>query len=106
MTSSELAQRLERSFAVLAGGRRGAVAHHQTLRATIDWSFHLLAEPERHLLCRLAVFATALLEVGASVVQTDPEHARACLRESRELSAALGYQSAPDLVWATGIAFT
>jgi hypothetical protein len=52
-----------------------------------------------------ALIATALLEVGAAVVQTDPEHARACLRESRELSAALGYQSAPDLVWATGIAF-
>jgi predicted ATPase len=41
MTPAELARRLERSFAVLAGGRRGAVAHHQTLRATIDWSFQL-----------------------------------------------------------------
>jgi predicted ATPase len=57
MTPSELATRLKRSFAVLAGGRRGAVAHHQTLRATIDWSFHLLAEPEQRLLGRLAVFA-------------------------------------------------
>jgi predicted ATPase len=57
MTPAELARRLERSFAVLAGGRRGAVAHHQTLRATIDWSFHLLAEPKQRLLCRLAVFA-------------------------------------------------
>jgi predicted ATPase len=57
MTPSELATRLKRSFAVLAGGRRGAVAHHQTLRATIDWSFHLLAEPEQRLLGRRAVFA-------------------------------------------------
>jgi hypothetical protein len=52
-----------------------------------------------------ALIASALLEVGAAVVQTDPEQARACLRESRELSATLGYQSALDLVWATGIAF-
>jgi hypothetical protein len=37
-----------------------------------------------------ALIASALLEVGAAVAQTDPEHARACLRESRELSAALG----------------
>ena len=44
-----------------------------------------------------ALIATALLQVGASVVQTDPEQARACLRESREISAALGYQSA--LTW-------
>jgi predicted ATPase/class 3 adenylate cyclase len=57
MTPAELARRLERSFAVLAGGRRGAVAHHQTLRAAIDWSFELLAEPEQALLGRLAVFA-------------------------------------------------
>jgi hypothetical protein len=57
MTPAELARRLERSFAVLAGDRRGAVEHHQTLRATIDWSFELLAEPEQRLLSRLAVFA-------------------------------------------------
>jgi len=57
MTPAELARRLDRSFAVLAGGRRGAVAHHQTLRATIDWSYELLAEPEQRLLNRLAVFA-------------------------------------------------
>jgi predicted ATPase/class 3 adenylate cyclase len=57
MTPAELARRLERSFAVLAAGRRGAVAHHQTLRATIDWSFQLLTDPEQRLLARLAVFA-------------------------------------------------
>ena len=52
-----------------------------------------------------ALIATALLEVGAAVVQTDPGQARACLRESREISAALGYQKSGDLVWAAGIAF-
>jgi predicted ATPase/class 3 adenylate cyclase len=57
MTPAELARRLERSFAVLAAGRRGAVPRHQTLRATIDWSFELLPEPEQALLARLAVFA-------------------------------------------------
>ena len=57
MTPAELARRLERSFAVLAAGRRGAVARQQTLRATIDWSFQPLAGPEQALLARLAVFA-------------------------------------------------
>jgi len=57
MTPAELARRLERSFAVLAAGRRGVVARHQTLRAAIDWSFQLLAGPEQVLLARLAVFA-------------------------------------------------
>jgi len=51
-----------------------------------------------------ALIATALLEVGAAVTGTDPGKARACLRESRELSTALGYQSARDLVWAAGVA--
>jgi predicted ATPase len=57
MTPAELARRLERSFAILAAGRRGTVARHRTLRATIDWSFQLLAGPEQKLLARLAVFA-------------------------------------------------
>jgi predicted ATPase/class 3 adenylate cyclase len=68
MTPAELARRLERSFAVLAAGRRGAVAHHQTLRATIDWSFQLLADREQALLARLAVFAGgATLEAAETV---------------------------------------
>jgi hypothetical protein len=57
MTPTELARRLQRSFAVLAAGRRGTLPHHQTLRATIDWSYQLLTEPEQALLARLAVFA-------------------------------------------------
>jgi predicted ATPase/DNA-binding SARP family transcriptional activator/class 3 adenylate cyclase len=56
MTPAELAQRLDRRFQVLAGGRRGAVERHQTLRAAIDWSYELLNEPERRLLARLTVF--------------------------------------------------
>jgi predicted ATPase len=57
MTPAELARRLQRSFAVLGAGRRGTLPHQQTLRATIDWSYQLLAEPEQRLLARLAVFA-------------------------------------------------
>ena len=57
MTPAELARRLERSFAVLGAGPRGTLPHHQTLRATIDWSYQLLAEPEQRLLALLSVFA-------------------------------------------------
>jgi hypothetical protein len=52
-----------------------------------------------------ALVATSLLAVGLAVAGTDPGQARSCLRESRELSTELGYQSALDLVWAAGIAF-
>jgi predicted ATPase/class 3 adenylate cyclase len=68
MTPGELARRLERSFAVLPAGRRGAMPHHQTLRATIDWSFQLLGELEQRLLCRLAVFAGGCTLEAAEVV--------------------------------------
>ncbi|HEY1346762.1 MAG TPA: DUF4062 domain-containing protein [Streptosporangiaceae bacterium] len=68
MTPAELARRLERSFAVLAGGPRGAAERHQTLRATIDWSFQLLSGAEQILLARLAVFAGgATLEAAEAV---------------------------------------
>ena len=68
MTPAELARRLERSFAVLAADRRGAGTRHQTLRATIDWSFELLSGPEQALLARLAVFAGgATLEAAEAV---------------------------------------
>ena len=52
-----------------------------------------------------ALIATGLLAVGATVAETDPGQARACLRESRELSETIGYHSARDLIWAAGIAF-
>ena len=59
--------------AVLTGGSRAAVARHQTLRATIDWSYDLLTEPERAVLRRLSVFAGgATLEAAEVVCAGDP----------------------------------
>ena len=55
-SSSSLA-RLDDRFRLLTGGSRTALARHQTLRATVDWSYDLLTEPERALFARLAVFA-------------------------------------------------
>jgi len=52
-----------------------------------------------------ALIAASLLAVGAAVADTDPEQARACLRESRELSATLGYQKPMGLTWEAAIAF-
>ncbi|MER7614352.1 BTAD domain-containing putative transcriptional regulator [Nonomuraea wenchangensis] len=51
----ELAARLQDRFRVLTAGQRGAAARQQTLRATIDWSWELLGEPEQIVLRRLAV---------------------------------------------------
>jgi predicted ATPase/class 3 adenylate cyclase len=68
MSPAELAMALDRRFEVLAGGRRRAVKRHQTLRATIDWSYDLLDEPHRRLLARLSVFAGGCTRDAAQAV--------------------------------------
>jgi predicted ATPase len=73
MNPAELARRLDRRFEVLAGGRRGAVERHQTLRAAIDWSYELATDPQRRLLARLTVFAGGCtLEAVEAVCSGDP----------------------------------
>ena len=56
LTVDELADRMEDRFALLTTGPRTAEARQRTLRATVDWSYDLLTEPERVLLRRLSVF--------------------------------------------------
>ena len=53
----QIAARLDDRFRLLTAGRRTALPRQQTLRAMVDWSYDLLAEPERVLLRRLSVFA-------------------------------------------------
>ncbi len=73
MNPAELARRLDRRFRLLTGGDRDAIERHQTLRATIDWSYDLLSEPEQRLLDRLSVFAGGCtLDAAEAVCAGDP----------------------------------
>jgi len=56
LSFEEIASRLDDRFILLTHGSRTALPRHQTLRALIDWSHDLLAEPERVLWRRLSVF--------------------------------------------------
>jgi predicted ATPase/DNA-binding SARP family transcriptional activator len=56
MSSLDVARRLD-SLRLLSGGARSALPRQQSVAATIDWSYRLLAEPERSLFARLSVFA-------------------------------------------------
>src|SRR5689334_5376781 len=69
----ELFAGLDDRFQLLTGGRRTALPRHQTLRATLDWSYELLPEPERMVLRRLAVFAGVFALEAASEVVASPE---------------------------------
>ena len=53
---AELAARLDDRFRLLTGGARTAEARQKTLRATVDWSHHLLTNPEKVLFRRLSSF--------------------------------------------------
>jgi predicted ATPase/class 3 adenylate cyclase/DNA-binding NarL/FixJ family response regulator len=56
LSLSDIVDSLHDRFRLLTGGARTAVRRQQTLRASVDWSYALLTEPERVLLRRLAVF--------------------------------------------------
>ena len=67
--------RLDTRFALLTGGRRTALPRHQTLRATLDWSYERLPGSERCLLRRLGVFAAGFTLEAAYAVVSDQGHA-------------------------------
>ena len=56
-SAEHIAARLDDRFDLLANNTRAALQRHQTLRATMDWSYDLLLDVERALLCKLSVFA-------------------------------------------------
>jgi tetratricopeptide (TPR) repeat protein len=64
----QIAERLDDSFRLLAGGSRTALPRHQTLQALFDWSYELLSAAEQTLLRRLAVFPCGWTLEGAEAV--------------------------------------
>ncbi len=64
----ETMAQLNDRFRLLWEGRRTALPRHQTMHATIEWSYDLLSTHERIVLCRLSVFAgTFTLEAARAV---------------------------------------
>lgn len=67
-----LGERLDDRLALLIQGRRTALPRHQTLRATLDWSYDLLPPTEQAILRRLAAFQGEFTIDAASAVAADP----------------------------------
>jgi non-specific serine/threonine protein kinase len=68
-----LAAGLDDRFAFLIQGRRTALPRHQTLRATLDWSYGLLPEAEQVILRHLSVFRGDFTMAAAVAVAADAE---------------------------------
>jgi predicted ATPase/class 3 adenylate cyclase len=73
MTPTEILDHLDRCFKLLTAGRRTAVTRHQTLQSTLDWSYDLLADPERTVFRRLSVFAGDFDRAGVEGVISDED---------------------------------
>jgi len=68
LSVDQIAKRLDDRFHLLIGGSRTAMERHQTLQATIDWSYNLLSPAEQILFSRFSVFVGGwTLEAAESV---------------------------------------
>lgn len=94
----QVARRLDDRFALLTGGRRTALPRHQTLRATLDWSYELLSEREQHLLRHLAVFPGGFTIEAAAAINGGSESDT----QIAERISSLVWKSLLTLVGSTG----
>jgi predicted ATPase/DNA-binding XRE family transcriptional regulator len=73
LTLADLEHHLCERFQILTGGSTMTLARHQTLRATMDWSYDLLSRHERRVLDRLWIFAGSFSLDAAVAVCGDGE---------------------------------
>ncbi len=72
LSIEQIASRLGENYQLLTSGRRSTPTRQQTLRATIEWSYDLLTEPEQQVFDRLSVFSGGwTLEAAEAVVAGD-----------------------------------
>ncbi|MEQ8787121.1 MAG: tetratricopeptide repeat protein [Pirellulaceae bacterium] len=72
LSVEQISQRLDHRFRLLTGGRRGAHQRHQTLQATVAWSYDLLDPREQEFFRRLSVFVGEFpLEAAEDVCSDD-----------------------------------
>src|SRR6201986_1212822 len=69
----ETAELLDNRFGLLWRGRRTALPRHETLNAMLDWSYSLLSEREKVVLCRLSVFVGGFMLQAAGFVASETE---------------------------------
>ena len=94
MSLAHLDDRLDQRFRFLTGGPRTALPRQRTLQATVDWSFELLAPPERAVLDRLSVFSGAFELDAAEAICSDEA------LETADVADALGSLVNKSLVMA------
>jgi predicted ATPase len=83
LSPGQILERLSRRLDLLSGGTRDADPRQQTLRATIEWSYDLLAERERQLFARLSLFAGGCtLDAAEQIADADLNTLQSLLEKS------------------------
>jgi predicted ATPase/class 3 adenylate cyclase/DNA-binding CsgD family transcriptional regulator len=68
LSPDQIVRGLHDRFRLLTGGSRTAVQRQQTLRASVDWSYHLLSPPEQRVFRALAAFVGSFDLAAAEAV--------------------------------------
>jgi predicted ATPase len=77
LTCGQILALLRDPLRLLQGTRRTAAARHQTLQATLDWSYRLLSPQEQAAFRRMSVFRAGFTLEAAEAVLTDDNIERA-----------------------------
>jgi predicted ATPase/DNA-binding SARP family transcriptional activator len=86
LTVPQLADRLADKMRLLVAGSRDAQARHTSLVAALDWSHQLLADAERAVLRRVAIFPGGFTLEMAEQVALDPRDVAPALTELADRS--------------------
>ena len=91
--AGELVAALDQNLDELRSRRRGGDERHATMRSLIEWSYELLAEPERTLLLRLSQLAAPWRRSTAGVMGSDlaPELLDGLVAKSLVMPAPAGH---------------
>ena len=83
LTPATILARVTQRLDILSDQTRGGPERHQSLRATMEWSFGLLTMNEQAGFARLAIFpATFSLEAAEAVAETDVDILAALINQS------------------------
>ena len=85
----DLLARLDQRLPLLSGGARDTPERHQTLRATIDWSYQLLHPRQQALFRHLAVFAGGWTVAAAEAICAEPPNGASNMADALDGLAAL-----------------
>ena len=82
LSPRQILERLSQRLDLLAGGR-DADPRQQTLRATMEWSYQLLSDPEKQLFPRLSVFSGGFgLDAALAVAGADLDTVQSLVEKS------------------------